>query len=242
VANVVEVHQETVEISYTKQGATRQVSPSSGQSLVWLSGGSAIPADELVWQVEQQLKQIARDVELAFLTGVYNQPTDNTAPRKTRGLLSAITTNVVASEALTKEAVLDLMQEVWTSGGIRETETRTLIVNAPLKRALTKAFITDANYQEQTRNVGGVNLQTVETDFGRVNIMLNGFMPVDTLAVVSLEQCSPVFLEIPGRGHFFAEPLGKDGASERVQIYGEIGFRYGNEKAHGKLVVTPEGE
>ena len=128
------------------------------------------------------------------------------------------------------------MQEVWESGGIQESETRTLMTNATLKRQLTKLFVSDKNYQEASRNVGGVNLQTIETDFGRTNLLLSRYVPSDTIIVCSLEDCSPAFLEIPGKGHFFAEPLAKTGASEKVQIYGEIGLRYGLEQRHGKIV------
>ena len=239
-SNVVEIHQEAVAISYTKLGANRQ-RPTGGVPVVQL-GGAAIPADELAWQLQQQFKQIARDVEKTFISGQYANPIDNTTARKTRGLLQAITTNTdsVAKIDLDEDAVLDLFQRVWENGGIQESETRTVIVNAALKRALTKIFIKDKGYEEQTRNVGGVNLQTFETDFGRANIMLNRYMPVDTIAVASLGDLRPAFLEIPGKGHFFAEPLAKTGASEKVQIYGEIGLQYGNEKKIGKLIVTTE--
>jgi hypothetical protein len=238
-SNVVEIHQEAVAVSYTKQAATGQ--RGSGADAVTI-GTTTIPASELAWQLEQQFKQIARDVELTFITGTYARPTDNTAPRKTRGLLEAVTTNVATTTetaaTLTDGTVLDLMQDIWESGGIQESETRTIVVNAALKRALTRIFIKDASYQESTRNVGGVNLQTIETDFGKCNIMLNRYMPSDKLAVVSLEECAPKFLEIPGKGHFFAEPLAKTGASDKVQIYGEIGLKYGNEKTHGVLTVA----
>jgi hypothetical protein len=53
--------------------------------------------------------------------------------------------------------------------------------------------------------------------------------------VVSLGECSPVYLEVPGKGHFFAEPLAKTGAYEKVQLYGEVGLAYGNERMHGKI-------
>lgn len=236
-SNVLEIHQEAVEVSYTKQGATRQ--RGAGAAAVTI-GSTTIPADELAWQLTQQFKQIARDVEKTFITGTYARPADNTAPRKTRGLVEAITTNVatVAGGALTEEAVLDLFQDVWENGGIQEGETRTVIVNAALKRALTKIFIKDKGYQESTRNVGGVSLQTFETDFGRANIMLDRYAPADTLIVASLEELAPAFLEIPGKGHFFAEPLAKTGSADKVQIYGEIGLKYGNERKHGKLTVT----
>ncbi|RTE48821.1 DUF5309 family protein [Actinobaculum sp. 352] len=238
--NVVEIHQEGVEVSYTRQGATRQVT-TDGKPVVWL-GGTAVPADELAHQIDLQLKQVARDVELSFIQGTFQQPTDNTQPRKTRGLLEAIETNRATTthtaDNLEAGDVLDLMELVWNAGGIKETETRTIMVGSKLKRALTRAFVTDAKYQEQSRNVGGVNLQYIETDFGRTNIMLNRWMPADTLAVVSLEQCKPAFLEIPGKGHFFVEPLAKTGASDAAQLYGEIGLVYGNERAHGVLTVA----
>lgn len=232
--NVLEIHQEQVQVSYTKQAATGQFKSPASTTFV---GGSNAVTDELGWQLQQEFKQIARDVEKSFIVGEYAFPADNSSPRKTRGLVEAIETNEVDLEGadLDAEDVLDLMQQVWENGGIQESETRTLMVGAGVKRQLTKLFISDKNYSEQTRNVGGVNLQTIETDFGRTNIMLNRYVPNDTLIVVSLEECSPRFLEIPGKGHFFAEPLAKTGSAEKVQIYGEIGLAYGNELKHGKI-------
>lgn len=237
--NVTEIHQEAVSVSYSKQGAIRQHG-ASGDAAVQI-GSSTVPADELAWQLEQQFKQIARDVEKTFFTGMFANPSDNESPRKTRGLIQAITTNVATTShtaaTLTADDVLDLMEKVWAAGGIQEGQTRTLIVNSTLKRALTRVFIKDAKYEESSRNVGGVNLKTIETDFGTCNVMLNRFVPADKLIVASLEQLKPAFLEVPGKGHFFAEPLAKTGASDKVQIYGEIGLIYGNEKAHGILTV-----
>lgn len=232
-SNVLEIHQEQVAVSYTKQAATNQFAGSAP-----FVGGTNAVTDELAWQLQQEFKQIARDVEKSFITGSYNMPANNSTARSTRGLLEAITTNVVDlnSAVLTADDVLDLMQEVWENGGIQESETRTLMTNATLKRQLTKLFVSDKNYQEASRNVGGVNLQTIETDFGRTNLLLSRYVPTDTIIVCSLEDCSPAFLEIPGKGHFFAEPLAKTGASEKVQIYGEIGLRYGLEQRHGKIV------
>lgn len=237
--NVLEIHQEAVAVSYTKLGATRQVG--SGTSATQVTADT-MPADELAWQVEQKLKEVARDIEKAFLTGVYSNPATNATPRKTRGLINAITTNTATTThkagELTEDEILDLMQKVWTAGGMRESETRTVIVNATLKRALSRIFLKDAGYRHSDRNVGGVNLQTFETDFGTCNIMLSGLMPVDKLVVASLEQIKPAFLEVPGKGHLFAEPLAKTGSADKVQLYCETGLIYGNEKAHGVLTVA----
>lgn len=238
-SNVLEIHQEAVEVSYTKQSAA-QMRATDGADHVTI-GNTVIPTDELTWQLNQQFKQIARDVEKTFLTGTYNLPTDNNSVRRTRGLLEAVKTNTAThTGALTTDVVEDLFEQVWSNGGLQEGEARTIIVNAALKRQLTEAFIKDAGYKEGSRSVGGVNLQTIETNFGRANIMLNRYMPTNKLAVVSLEQLQPAFLEISDKGHFFAEPLAKTGASDKVQIYGEIGLEYGNERAHGVLTVGGE--
>jgi Family of unknown function (DUF5309) len=234
IQNTVQIFHEAVDISYTKQSTPGQRNGLPGNNPV---------QNEMSWQVEQHLKQIARDVEYTFINGVYAYPSDNSAPRKTRGLLDAIATNVVALDdgaggpaALTETAVLDLMQEVWSNGGIQEQETATLVCNAGVKRQLSTIFITDKNYKEQTRNVAGVNVQTIETDFGRVNIMLNRYMPSDQLAVSSLDVLAPRFLYVPGKGFLFEEPLAKTGASDKAQIYGEIGLEYGAEIQHGKII------
>ena len=86
-----------------------------------------------------------------------------------------------------------------------------------------------------TRTVGGVALNTIVTDFGVLNIAVERALPADAIAVVSLEQVSPVFLSIPNKGVLFEEELAKVGSSDRTQIYGEIGLEYGNEAAHGVL-------
>lgn len=310
ISNIVQIHHETVGVSYTKLAATQAkagINNAERNNIL----------NELDWQVEQMLKQMIRDVEYSFLRGTYQKPVDNTTERQTRGLLSAITTNVkdasnlvgdgastttaatdvvaetahglvngdrVRVEVLTGSAgltdgasyyvitasandfelsltpggaavditsdgtidvykyddlseddVLDLLQMVWENGGIQESDTATLIANAYQKRRLTDIFITQKNYQESSRNVGGVRVTTIETDFGTLNIMLDRHMPTDQLAVASLEMCMPVYQEIPGKGHFFAEPLARTGAKDRTQLYGEVGLAYGNERAHGKI-------
>ena len=46
----------------------------------------------------------------------------------------------------------------------------------------------------------------------------------------------PVFRNIVGKGAgVFYEDLAKVGASERGQLYGEMGLDYGSERFHGKI-------
>lgn len=241
--NVVEIHQEAVTISYTRQA----IGARGGYSTT-LRGASPV-ADELAWQTDQQLKQIARDVNKGFLVGTFAEPNDNSSPRKTRGLLEAIVTNVrdMTNSVPDIDDVNDLFQIAYQNGGLLEGETRVLLCGPAMKRHLTKIFIREVGgtsgngFYQQSRNVGGVNLTQIETDFGPASLMVDRYMPSGTIAAVSLEECAPRILEIPGKGFLFFEELAKTGASTKGQIYGEIGLEYGNERKHAKLIhaTTP---
>jgi len=92
-SNLVQIHHETVEVSYTKQAANQRLSG--------LGGASNPVTDEMDWQVAQALKQVAGDINWSFINGKYNKPSDNTTARKTRGLLQAITTNAAVDSVAT---------------------------------------------------------------------------------------------------------------------------------------------
>jgi hypothetical protein len=138
--------------------------------------------------------------------------------------------------ALTTTHIDDLAQQVFDNGGLSEQATATILVNSVQKRAITRAYAeagVKITYVDQSRTMGGVTVDTVITDFGRFNIMLDRHMPRDAMAIVSMEMLKPVLLSVPGKGVFFEEPLAKTGASEKTMLYGEIGLEYGVEKAHG---------
>lgn len=318
VRNVCEIHQETVSLSYTKQASIQQMTTPSSAPYNTADGMGGGPVDEMTFQLGASIKQIGRDVNFSFWNGVYRLPTSNSTARRTRGLLNAVTTNVIDksvvsyadfssatdtitgthalsngdkvvftdvgdtplqigrvyyvvnisttvsfkvaltsggaaitlgtsssnldmhklwSTALTKAHFEDLVQAVFDNGGLTQGETATVACNSAQKRALTAAYLTGGttDLYVGSRDVGGVNLQQIQTDFGVFNLLLDRAMPVDAIAVVSLDELMPVFLETPGKGVFFAEPLAKTGAFDAVQLYGEIGLKYGAEASHGVL-------
>ncbi len=145
---------------------------------------------------------------------------------------------VPAKTDLTVDALNGLMQQVFDNGGISEEGTATLFAASRQRRALTKAYANEygkADPLAGTRTVGGVTVSTIHTDFGTLNVVTERALPPDALAVVSVEQVDPVFLNIPGKGVLFEEELAKTGASDKTQIYGEIGLKYGNALAHGVM-------
>jgi hypothetical protein len=137
--------------------------------------------------------------------------------------------------ALTKAMIDTTAQLAYDNGGLTGGMP-TLLVGSAQKLAITSAYTTAGYvFKEIQGNVGGVTVDQIATDFGPMGIMLDRAMPQDTIAIVTMGQLAPVFTEIPGKGHFFEEPLAKTGATERNQLYGEVGLAYGNQMTHAKI-------
>lgn len=160
----------------------------------------------------------------------------------TIGTATGIKVIPVSSTAPTLDTYNGLFQKAYDNGGLGDVINATIAVNSSQKRNLTATYANayaKADPIGESRNVGGVNFQTIDTDFGRLNIMLDRQLPQDALVILSMEQLAPFFLEIPEKGHFFEEPLATVGSAKRSQLYGEIGLEYGNEKAHAQLRGLP---
>ncbi len=145
---------------------------------------------------------------------------------------------VKAATTLADTHINAMAQAVFDNGGIAEGEAATLFVSSTQKAKLTAVYAAlygKANAYAGTRNVGGLNLQTIQTDFGLLNVVIERALAPDTIVLASMEQVDPVFLAIPGKGVLFEESLAKTGSAEKSQIYGEIGLKYGNPYAHGVI-------
>lgn len=228
VINVTQIMQYGVNVSYTKQAATGNL---SGQSII----GNQPVQDELAFQLDMALKRAARDIEFSFLQGTYVADTDMATERKTRGILEAITTTEVAggAAALSQTMIESALKGMADSGA--PFEMPVIMANSFQKQKLSSIYSSALALAPRDRNIGGVNITTIETDFGQVGIVYDRHMPIDDVAIVDLAFCKPVFLDIPGKGHFFVEPLAQSGAAYKFQVYGEIGLEYGPEQFHAKI-------
>lgn len=188
-----------------------------------LTGGAGLEVDTTYFVVNAttgtfQLAHFPGDAAIDFTTDI---------SAATYHELTPVTTSIVRNT----------MQSVWDNGGIRESEMAVLIANSHVKSSLSDAFLqpSGAGFRQSDRNLGGVNLETFITDFGRVNVMLNRYVPEDTLIIASLNELRLKWMNDP-RGFLFAEDLGKNGSKYETQIYGEFGLQFGNERSHGKVV------
>lgn len=235
VTNVTQIVQESVVVTYTKQAAHQQL---TGLNI----GNAGNPVtNELDFQTGVKLELIARNLNWAFLNNTYQKPANNTTARRTRGLLSAITSNVVSAEVgsdpgpLTLEKLDDLMVALVNAGGIADGDNVIALANTTQLRKLNELFRADKLKVDDERFVGGVRVRTVYTTFGVLNFALERDMPQDEIVLVNVDALGVVGTPVPGKGVLFREELAKTGAQEKFQIYGELGFDHGPEWMHAKL-------
>jgi len=240
VKNVLEIHQESVQISYTKQAAISQLGAGGGTPTITAAPilGTQPVTGEIPHQLVLKINKIARDVEVSFLQGVYAYPNDNVTVRATRGILTAATTHSAAFATDLRTSLNAML------AGMYEDETTVapliqpvIFVNGTTKTQLSLEYTNNLGLADRSRTIGGVNVETIVTDFGTFGVVLDRYMPADVLGLFDMSVVAPCFLPIPGKGHFFTEPLAKTGSYDHVQIYGEIGLEYGPEQFHGQITT-----
>ena len=231
--NVVQIHQEVVDLTYAKQ------SNSGRMSGINTAGQQPSAGDEKAWQIQQKLVKIARDVEYSFICGEYQISTAANVANKTRGMLELCTsdtgTSIDASEETLNKAMLDqLFREMADNGAY--FGNMVLLCGAYQKQVITDLYASQFNANMQTtQNIGGMNITQIETDFFKMGVVWDRFMPKDSILIADIAHVAPVFQAVPGKGVLFEEPLAKTGASDKIQIYGQIGLAHGPAFLHGAI-------
>ena len=228
--NVTQIFMEAVGISYAKQSNMGTISGLN------VANQQANPINELDFQVAVKMQKIARDIEYTFINGTYNKALSDSTANKTRGLVSAITSNVTSmgNKPLGLWGIADMLRKVYDS-------------NAPIQNlvlwcdAITMFQINaDAVNNGLTvvpasRDINGIALSSVVTPLGVVYLYLGECLPAGTALLLNLDVIAPVHQSVPGKGNFFLEPLAKTGAGEKYQLFGQMGLDHGPEWYHGKF-------
>lgn len=228
--NVTQIFQETVGVSYAKMSNMGTLSG------VNIENQQANPINELDFQVGAKIQKIARDMEFTFIQGAYNKATDDSKINKTRGLTSAITTNVTAmgSKPLGLWDVADMVKKIYaanapTNGLVLWCDAVTMFqINADaVQNGLTVV--------PAAREINGIALSSVITPLGVVYLYLGECLPAGTALLLNLDVIAPVYQPVPGKGNFFLEQLSKTGAGDKYQLFGQVGLDHGPEWYHGKF-------
>lgn len=228
--NVTQIFQESVGISYGKMSNMGTLSG------INIANQQANPINELDFQVAAKMMKINADIEYTFINGAYNKATTDATVNKTRGLVTAITTNktAMASKPLGLWDIADMVKKIYgqnapTNGLCLWCDATTMFqVNAD-------AVQNGLSVVPASREINGIALSSVVTPIGVVYLYLGEYLPAGTALLLNLDVIAPVFQPVPGKGNFFLEQLAKTGAGEKYQLFGQIGLDHGPEWYHGKF-------
>lgn len=229
--NVTQIFHEAITITYAKMANRGKLSGLN------TAGQAANPTSELDWQVAQRLKKIARDVEFTFLNGTFNKATASNQANQTRGmfeLCSTGTTIAAGNAAISVDLLKQLFKAMADAGAM--FGNMVLFCGSDQKQRITALYEKQLGYNTPaSRNIGGMNITELETDFFKMGVAYNPFVPNDRILIADVSACAPVFQDVPGKGTLFLEDLAKTGAAEKKQIYGEIGLDHGPAFLHGSI-------
>ena len=233
--NVTQIFQETVSVSYAKEA---NMGTMSG---VNIEGQTPNPQSELEFQISRAMAKISQDIEYTFINGVYNKATNDNEINKSRGILTAISTNVInaGGDGMSRKLISKALMAIAAAGG----DIANIIVGMPAIHLAQLDYDANKNGMtavDRSRNVNGLQIQTILTPFGQVGVQLMETIPVGTALVFNPTIMRPMEQPTPNKGNFFLEPLAKTGAGDNYQIFGMIGLDHGCEWLSAKITGLSE--
>lgn len=228
--NVTQIFQESVGISYAKES---NMGTLSGLNV---AGQQANPINEEDFQVAAKMAKIGQDIEYTFLNGKFYKAKNDNEANQSRGLLTAITSNVLdaGGRALSFMLVCEALKSIQESNGditnivLGLDSTSRLQLNAD-------AVANGLTIVESGRDINGIMVDKVITPLGTVYLKDLKYLPAGTTTLFDPFIMAPVEQLVPGKGNFFIEELAKIGAGTKKHIFGQIGLDHGPEWYSAKI-------
>ncbi|WP_428387597.1 SU10 major capsid protein [Mucisphaera sp.] len=227
--NTTQIFTSTVEVSGTMLAARR-----------------VAVSDEMDYQKQERLRELARDLENCVINGVSAGSTpegSGTVRRTMRGIIPHLSTNVFTAgvagfEAgetinsvdhhLTESQLNSAMRSIWESSS---GSVDLIVVGGAQKRRINGFVTSSRGYtadDTRFRDLVGV----YESDFGVCRVVLSRWVPADTALLLDSSRID--VLPLSGRS-FHYKPLAATGDREAGQLIGEYTLELRNEQAHGLI-------
>jgi len=227
--NITQIFHESLGISYRKESNMGELSGLN------IAGQYPNPATEFDFQVARKYEKIGRQIENTFINGIFNEALSSTQVDSTRGLNQAIQTNVLNAQGQPIDIWLinNLLATMRNNGA--PIDNLVLWCNTTtLNQLNADAVENNLTIVDNARDVNGIQLKRIMLPLAEVYIRLGEFIPTGTAFLLNLDVIRPVEQPVNGR-NFWVEPLAKQGAGDRWQIFGQIGLDHGPEWYHGKI-------
>lgn len=236
--NVTQIFHEAVNVTYLKMSNAaklRYVENGTSGFATTADPNRNPVADEVAFQKMVAMQHIYRDYEYSALIGTYAKSTSASVANKMRGILTACTVNTVdaSSAAFTKALADQLLLEMASNGA--EFIRPVIMCTAADKQRISNEY----GFVPADRTIGGLGIDRIQTDFGVFEVIWNRLLPAGYMLFADMSKCNLVVQPVPGLptidGIIGYEELSKTGASEKGQLYAQLGVDYGSAYFHGSL-------
>jgi hypothetical protein len=185
--------------------------------------------DPWSYQLQKNLVEHAKDLELAFMAGSRNSGGSTGTARRLQGIINAITTNAstrASGSSLGEVAFNDIMALIWNGTGEVADE---VFVGATLKRDISGFTAGSTKFTQATDGRLHNSFSVYESDFGVHKIFLHRNVPTaaNNLTLVAI---NPKFHKKSYLRPTKTEQLSKDGDRVRAQIITEVTLEHLAEK------------
>jgi|GEM_PF-2197024 len=226
--NVCQIWKEEIAVSNLRLSATQQLNTAS------LSiGGMGPELSEFDRAAANLTEQLQADWEFSALQGTYVARSAVGTSVAMGGLVDStvgISTNSVnaSSTALSKDQIDEIMYTIAENGG--KFGNMAFVCQPGYVHQLSEIY----GFEPQDRNIGGVAVKQILTDFGMVGVIWTNAAPDNTIVVADLAYIQPVVLPDLGQDVLLREYM--DGSSaQKGYIEAFIGIDFTHESYHGKI-------
>lgn len=225
-----------------------------GRTLGWQGPTNpSLEANPLDRAMSDAMLRIKTQAEYLGREGVYNVPSGATGTWQQRGYRYAPgITNVAADGGvagsgtlgtygtLTMTVLNNLFQTLWNNK-VNASDRLTILTNAVGKRQISELYRSQfqAGYNQASRNVAGINITAIETDFGNMDILLTHTVPNNTIYVLNTSVMRMVAHPSKNGEFMFETELNPHGvAGNGKGIYAEMGMDHGPGQCHGRIYAV----
>lgn len=194
---------------------------------------------EVARALRKAMLEIARDYDSIILFTASTAAGATGTARKCRGMLNAVTGNIVscgtARAQLSEDDVNYVLDKVWTDGG----NPRVLFCNGFNKRVISKKFTAKTGFSyniDASARKAISNINNYEGSFGTLQIIPDRQILADAVLIVD-----PDFFKVAVLRDIQSYRGAATSSSYKGWVEGEMTLNYGNQSAHGKITDTTTG-
>lgn len=192
---------------------------------------------EIAYNMAKAMKEIALDVEYAYLNNDSKVAGDATTEREMGGIPYWIATNVLTNEpitpgthvdrALTFDLIGEALEDAWKSGGAPTT----MLVSPRTKRIIGKMTNSATKFMDADESKLKERIDIIETDFGTLKIVVDRWMGNGKVYMLDPSLWKTAYLR-----PFKTLDLPKTGDMTKKVIVGELTIEARAEKCNAAII------